>query len=99
MLDLRPEYVEMVNSILADYFPDCEVRAYGSRVTGKARKYSDLDISIVGDGKLDRRKLMDLRYAFDESDLPIRVDVHDWHSTSPEFRKIIENDYVVIQDV
>lgn len=97
MLDLSREYLEMVKTILAQYFPECEVRAYGSRVTGNARKYSDLDISIVGEGKLDRRHLMDLRNAFDESDLPIRVDIHDWHNTSPSFQEIIEQRYVVIR--
>lgn len=97
MLDLQPEYRAMVKSLLREHFPDCEVRAYGSRVRGNAAKYSDLDISIVGDGKLDRWKLMDLRYAFDESDLPIRVDVHDWHNTSSDFQRIIEENYVVIQ--
>ena len=97
MLDLHPEYRAMVDSLLARYFPDCEVRAYGSRVKGDAAKYSDLDISIVGSTKLDRTQLMELRNAFDESDLPIRVDVHDWHNTSPEFQKIIEERYVVIR--
>ena len=86
----------MVRSILSDHFPECEIRAYGSRVVGTARKYSDLDISIVGDEKLDRFRLMELRNAFDESDLPIRVDVHDWHSTSAEFQRIIEERYEVI---
>ncbi len=97
MLDLQPEYRAMVDSLLARYFPDCEVRAYGSRVKGDAAKYSDLDISIVGSTKLDRTQLMELRNAFDESDLPIRVDVHDWHNTSPEFQKIIEERYIVIR--
>ena len=97
MLDLSPEYLEMVKAILAQHFPECEVRAYGSRVTGNARKYSDLDISIVGEDKLDRHQLMDLRNAFDESDLPIRVDVHDWNNTSPSFQKIIGQRYVVIR--
>ncbi len=86
----------MIRTILDEYFPECEVRAYGSRVLGNAAKYSDLDISIVGSGMLDRRTLMDLRNAFDESDLPIRVDVHDWHNTSPEFQRIIEERYEVI---
>ena len=97
MLDLQPEYRAMVESLLAAYFPDCEVRVYGSRVKGDAAKYSDLDISIVGSAKLDRTQLIELRNAFDESDLPIRVDVHDWHNTSPEFQKIIEERYVVIR--
>ena len=97
MLDLKPEYLDLVNTIVGQYFPNCEIRVYGSRVRGNARKYSDLDISIVGSAKLDRAQLMELRNAFDESDLPIRVDVHDWHNTSPEFQKIIEERYVVIR--
>ena len=97
MLDLKPEYLDLVNTIVGQYFPNCEIRVYGSRVRGNARKYSDLDISIVGSTKLDRTQLMELRNAFDESDLPIRVDVHDWHNTSPEFQKIIEERYVVIR--
>ena len=97
MLDLKPEYLELVKTIVGRYFPNCEVRAYGSRVSGNARKYSDLDISIVGPDELDRRQLMDLRNAFDESDLPIRVDIHDWQKTSESFQKIIEERYVVIR--
>lgn len=96
VLELEPKYLEMVKSILKSHVSECEVRAYGSRVTGKSRKYSDLDISVVGVKKLDRRRLMELRNAFDESDLPIRVDVHDWHNTSPDFQRIIEANHVVI---
>jgi len=34
--------------------------------------------------------------AFEESDLPIRVDGLDWHTTSPEFRKVIEKQNAVV---
>jgi hypothetical protein len=36
-------------------------------------------------------------WAFDTSDLPIRVDVVDWAATSATFRKIITQDKVVVQ--
>ena len=51
MLDLEPPHLEMVKAILNEHVSDCEARAYGSRVTGDARKYSDLDLAIVGPGK------------------------------------------------
>lgn len=33
-----------------------------------------------------------LREAFEESDLPFRVDVIDWHSTATDFQEVIERD-------
>jgi hypothetical protein len=38
-----------------------------------------------------------LNEAFDESDLPIRVDIVDWAGTTSSFREIIQQHYIVIQ--
>ena len=53
-------------------------------------------MAVVGEEKLDWHVIANLKYAFEESDLPYRVDVLDWHSTSPEFRKVIEKGYEVV---
>jgi uncharacterized protein len=78
------------------HVPECEVRAFGSRVNGAAKNYSDLDLAVVGSGKLSDDTLRRLKEAFEESDLPFRVDVLDWHATSPSFQKVIEEQYEVI---
>ena len=78
--------------------PECEVRAFGSRATWTAKDYSDLDLAVVGEGPLDWRTLDRLKEAFEESDLPMRVDVLDWHAISDSFREVIERDYVVMQE-
>ena len=91
MIDLDPKHLELTKSILAEHFPDCDVRAFGSRVTGKARVYSDLDVMITGDGALDRRSIEALKDAFSESDLPIMVDIVDGNAISESFRRIIES--------
>ena len=65
---------------------------------GLAKDYSDLDLAIVGGGPLDWRTLSRLKEAFEESDLPMRVDVLDWHSISESFRDVIEQGYVVVQE-
>ncbi len=75
----------------------CEVRAFGSRVDWTAKDYSDLDLAVRGSGTLKTGVLGRLKEAFEESDLPFRVDVLDWHATSPEFQKVIEKQYEVIQ--
>lgn len=48
MIDLTPKSLETIQRILAEHVPQCEVRAFGSRVKWTATDYSDLDLAIVG---------------------------------------------------
>ena len=97
MIDLHPKHFETVQHILAKHVPGCEVRAFGSRVKWTAKDYSDLDLAVVGSKPLTLRQAYQLAEAFEESDLPIRVDVLDWHTISEEFKRIIAAEYEVIQ--
>jgi type I restriction enzyme S subunit len=99
MIDLAPEYLEKVRTILRQYVPQCEVRAFGSRVRWTAKDYSDLDLAVICSGKVSDDTLSHLKEAFEESDLPFRIDVLDWHVISPEFQKVIEKQYEVVQGV
>ena len=94
MIDLSPRNLEIVKRVLRDHVPGCEVRAFGSRATWTAKDYSDLDLALVGDSELGDDTLARLREAFEDSSLPMRVDVLDWHDISPAFRKVIERDCV-----
>ena len=97
MIDLNPKHLETIQRILAEHVPKCEVRAFGSRVKWTAKDYSDLDITIVGSEPLSLRQLRRLKEAFEESDIPIRVDVADWQSLSDNFKQVIAAEYEVIQ--
>ena len=97
MIDLEPDHVEIVSRILAEHVPDCEVRAFGSRVAGSAREYSDLDLAVVGEGPLELRVISRLNEAFEESSLPMQVDVLDWYSIPGKFEKEINRHYIVVQ--
>ena len=97
MIDLNPKYLETVQHILAEYVPGCEVRAFGSRVKWTAKDYSDLDLAIIGSKRFNLREMHRLTDAFEESNLPIRVDVVDWHAISEGFKRIIAAEYEVIQ--
>ena len=96
-LDIRDDEQQVVRSILERHIPDIEVRAFGSRVKGSARQYSDLDLALMTQSPLPLSQLAELREAFSESDLPWKVDLVDWASTSEEFHTIIQGDSVVIQ--
>ena len=97
MIDLNPKHLETIQHILSVRIPEYEVR-YGSRVKWTAKDYSDLDLAIVGSEPLSRRQLRQLKEAFEESYLPIQVDVVDWQSLSDGFRKVISEKYEVIQE-
>lgn len=96
MIDLNPSYLAIVERILAEHVPECEVRAFGSRTSWTAKDYSDLDLAVVGHGPLGWRTLGLLKEAFEESDLPMRVDVLDWHDIPDSFQRAIERGYVVL---
>nr|WP_249201823.1 nucleotidyltransferase domain-containing protein [Acetobacter thailandicus] len=63
--------------ILNETVPDREVRAFGSRVTGKAKPFSDLDLAIMGDEPLPLETRARLEETFSESELPWKVDILD----------------------
>lgn len=91
MIDLSPQHLETVRGILMRNAPGVPVYAFGSRATRRARKFSDLDLALTPEQSLDWRVLAHLREAFEESDLPITVDVIDWTQVSPEFKKHVGN--------
>ncbi|MBI5788370.1 MAG: nucleotidyltransferase domain-containing protein [Candidatus Schekmanbacteria bacterium] len=97
MIDIEAKYLDQIKRILSAQIPGYEVWAFGSRVNGRAKKYSDLDLVVTGAVPLDWRKLEGLKTAFSESDLPFMVDVLDWHSIRAEFRRVIKERYEVLQ--
>jgi predicted nucleotidyltransferase len=61
---------------------------FGSRATGRANKFSDYDIGILSKKPLPFDRLAFIEEAFEESNLPFRVDIIDFSLVSPRFRKI-----------
>jgi uncharacterized protein len=97
MINIAAGHIETIKKILAEFVGGCEVRAFGSRINGASKEHSDLDLAVVGNGKLNRRTKMLLREAFEDSDLPFRVDVIDYNAVSNEFRSIIDKKYEILQ--
>jgi predicted nucleotidyltransferase len=97
MIDIDKDDLAEVRRILNEHVRDCEVRVFGSRIEGKARRFSDLDLALVGNGKLDWRRIESLKDVFAASNLSITVDIVDWHAITDEFRAIIEKHYEIIQ--
>jgi predicted nucleotidyltransferase len=99
-LDLPQKYLGQVQALLRAHVPHAEVWAYGSRVTGGGHDASDLDLVLRDPQNLleENGALYDLKEAFIESNLPIRVDIMDWARIPESFHREIERAHVVVQE-
>jgi type I restriction enzyme S subunit len=89
-IDLSAGHRRLVLELLAGLLPpSAGVWVFGSRATGRARRYSDLDLLIDAGRPLGLEEAALLREAFEESDLPYRVDLVDWHAIGDRFRRLI----------
>ncbi len=96
-LAMTAEELNLLQSILKRYVPDFKVWAFGSRVTGMHKPFSDLDLALVGDEPIAIETRAALNEALSNSTLPFKVDIVDWASTSEAFKEIIEKQKLVIQ--
>lgn len=94
---LSTDELEIVRGILQRHVPQHDVWAFGSRARGTARPCSDLDLVVMTNTVLSLDTVAELKEAFSESDLPWKVDVVDWSTTSEAFRNIIGKDKLPIQ--
>jgi type I restriction enzyme S subunit len=95
---LAPEHVRAVRRILKAWAPSREVWVFGSRARDSAKPHSDLDLAIQGDEPLAADARAGLVDAFEESDLPFRVDVVEWATLSEDFRAVVARDHAVLQE-
>ena len=96
-IDITAEQRETVRSLLARHLPNTEAWVYGSRVRWTSRSESDLDIAVFATPD-QARGVSDLREAFEESNLPFRVDLFVWDEVPESFRQEIERDHEVLVD-
>ena len=98
MIAVTPEEEGIILGIIAEFAPECEVYAYGSRVKGTHKEWSDLDLAFVlpGGANMPFGQRGDLREAFGESDIAFRVDVTDYNEAAADFREIIDRSRVKI---
>jgi predicted nucleotidyltransferase len=97
MIDLAPEHLAVVRKILSETVPECRALAFGSRVHGNSRRFSDLDLAVEGPTAVAADRLEALRERLSASDLPVLVDVVDMAQVSETFRRRIEAGYEEIQ--
>lgn len=75
VIQLTPAQHAEVQTILRRHLPDVQAWVFGSRATGRARPFSDLDLLLTQPPSLSWDQRARLRDDFEASELPFRVDL------------------------
>lgn len=95
-LDISSAQYRTLALLMQHYLPDSLVWAYGSRTQNQANEKSDLDL-VAFTTKTQKSAFYDLKEAFEESDLPFRVDLFQWDDLPEDFQNKINNHHIVLQ--
>ena len=96
-LALSDDELAAVRQILREQLPpDISVHVFGSRAGGRVKPWSDLDLVLEASGALPIALLGALAEAFEESELPWKVDLIDRKSASAEFGRLIDQSKVAL---
>lgn len=92
MSSLTPIYQKSIRdlkSLIIEFFKDENVIVilFGSRARGDYNRVSDIDIGILPENRLDRKKLVLLKEKIDDLNFPYTVDVVDLSKVSEAFRE------------
>jgi len=94
---LSADHRRLVLEILRTYLPPhAKTWVFGSRVTGRARCHSDLDLAIDAGRSLTLAEIAELAEAFSDSDLPYKVDLVDWQEIDGRWRQAIVSERVAL---
>jgi len=95
-IDLTSQQRKTLVELLERYLPNTEVWAYGSRVKLTAKLYSDLDL-VAFTIPEQKVAVYNLKEAFEETNLPFRVDLFCWDEVPEQFHNNIKKDKVILQ--
>jgi predicted nucleotidyltransferase len=96
MLDLHAPYQQMVVDIVRQHAPQATIYVFGSRTQGTAKPHSDLDLLLDSRQEVPRLQRASLRMAFEESDLPMRVDWLMWQEAPAHLRETARRSNVIL---
>lgn len=92
MINMEAKHLKILISILSKY--PYTFYMFGSRITPSAKKLSDVDLfykETIPDNILDN-----IEESFEESDLPYKVDLVNYHQCEAGFKKILDTQHILL---
>lgn len=85
-MSLNNKYKDTLIAIIYKYIPGCAIYLFGSRAIDKEYAGSDIDIALDAGKAIDYKKLVAIQLDFDESTIPMEMDLVDLHTVSQELK-------------
>ena len=86
---LNKRYQDTLISIIKKHIPGCTIYLFGSRALDKQYSGSDIDIALDAGKIIDHDKLIAIQLDFDETTIPMEMDLVDLHQAPPELKNDI----------
>ena len=85
-LQLTPGQIDQILKIIGK---DVDVLLFGSRATGAAREFSDIDLCLKSTRPISLAELSAWKEKFQNSNIPYKVDLVSYEDLSEDFRQLI----------
>jgi uncharacterized protein len=97
-IKIESKYLNLIKNIINSILQDKNLKIYvfGSRAKGNARQYSDLDVALKSDSKIDVDKINKIKIGLDDTTIPYKIDVIDLNEISDSFKSCIEKSLIEI---
>ena len=81
---------QLIGQIIRKHLPELGYKTFifGSRAEGTHRKFSDVDVGILGPASVPNKTKFDIEDELEESDIPYQVDVVDFAAVNDRFKRI-----------
>lgn len=97
---MKDKYLLELKKTIKEFLKDKKIRIFlfGSRARRDNYIFSDVDIGILTEEKIDKGKISLLREKLENSNIPYKVDLVDLKEVSDDFRKEILKGAILWKD-
>lgn len=82
-------------TVLSALFPNAKIILFGSRARGTASEWSDIDLALDAQEKIDFIDIGEARDVLSALNIPYKIDIVDFQSVSPEMKKLIKDGGII----
>ena len=88
-INISTPYLTKLKDMVLSIFSNEKVKVFvfGSRARGDNQHTSDIDIGFIPHGKINRKKVAQLKEAIEDLNIPYKVEIVDFSQASESFRK------------
>ena len=94
---MSKKYLHELSTLIPEHFNKGEatIILFGSRARRENSEHSDVDVGILASGKLDDSKIILLKEAIENSNIPYKVDIISINEASEDFKNEIMKDAII----